>query len=287
MIKRYQFGEAGVEIRLPQEMPIPENMKLFESENVEVHHICELKFEDDLKFIEEQFREKNQIDREIVRKNIKVLVSADKECRILNFEGAKEPYAVYIEESKDYTHTWVSTQVCEMLQYETVFGSLLGLEKIVLRSDALILHSAYMCRDGKAILFSAPSGTGKSTQADLWTKYRGTRTVNGDKSLLVRRQDGWYAYGWPICGSSEICYNESYPIQAIVMIHQAKENSIERLGVAGAVKRLLSQITMNMWNTEFQLKTIDKIVQLVMEIPVYEMGCDISENAVKCLETIL
>ena len=276
-----------MEIRLPQEMPIPENMKLFESENVEVHHICELKFEDDLKFIEEQFRKKNQIDREIVRKNIKVLVSADKECRILNFEGAKEPYAVYIEESKDYTHTWVSTQVCEMLQYETVFGSLLGLEKIVLRSDALILHSAYMCRDGKAILFSAPSGTGKSTQADLWTKYRGTRTVNGDKSLLVRRQDGWYAYGWPICGSSEICYNESYPIQAIVMIHQAKENSIERLGVAGSVKRLLSQITMNMWNTEFQLKTIDKIEQLATEIPMYEMGCDISEHAVECLENIL
>lgn len=276
-----------MEIRLPQEMPIPENMKLFESENVEVHHICELKFEDDLKFIEEQFRKKNQIDREIVRKNIKVLVSADKECRILNFEGAKEPYAVYIEESKDYTHTWVSTQVCEMLQYETVFGSLLGLEKIVLRSDALILHSAYMCRDGKAILFSAPSGTGKSTQADLWTKYRGTRTVNGDKSLLVRREDGWYAYGWPICGSSEICYNESYPIQAIVMIHQAKENSIERLGIAGAVKRLLSQITMNMWNTEFQLKTIDKIEQLATEIPMYEMGCDISEHAVECLENIL
>ena len=71
------------------------------------------------------------------------------------------------------------------------------------------------------------------------------------------------------------------------MIHQAKENSIERLGVAGSVKRLLSQITMNMWNTEFQLKALDKIEQLVMEIPVYEMGCDISENAVKCLETIL
>ena len=40
MIKRYQFGQAGVEIRLPENMPIPENMKLFESENIEVHHIC-------------------------------------------------------------------------------------------------------------------------------------------------------------------------------------------------------------------------------------------------------
>lgn len=287
MIKRYQFGRAGVEIRLPENMPIPENMKLFESENIEVHHICELEFEDDLKAVEERFRSENKILKEIARKNIRILVSKDKECRIINFEGAKEPYAVHIEESEEYTHAWVSTGIKEMLQFDTVFGSLLGLEKIALRSGALILHSAYMCRAGKAILFSAPSGTGKSTQADLWTKYRGTRTVNGDKSLLVRREDGWYAYGWPICGSSEICYNESYPIQAIVMIHQAKENSIERLGIAGSVKRLLSQITMNMWNTEFQLKTIDKIEQLVMEIPVYEMGCNISENAVKCLETII
>lgn len=276
-----------MEIRLPENMPIPENMKLFEAENIAVQTVCELEFEDDLKGVEERFRKENRILKEIARKNIRILESKDKECRLINFEGAKEPYAVHIEESKEYTHVWVSTKVKEMLQFDTVFGSLLGLEKIALRSGALILHSAYMCRDGKAILFSAPSGTGKSTQADLWTKYRGTRTINGDKSLLIRKEDGWYACGWPICGSSEICHNEAYPIQAIVMIHQARENNIERLGLVNAVKKLLSQITMNMWNMEFQMKAIDYIEQLAAEVPMYEMGCDISESAVECLEAVL
>ena len=136
-------------------------------------------------------------------------------------------------------------------------------------------------------MFSAPSETGKSTQAGLWEQYRGTRQINGDRSLLVREKDGWYAYGWPICGSSGICHNESYPIQTIVMLYQAKENVINRLGPAAAMKKVMSQITINMWNMEFQMEVMDLIQQLIAEIPVYELGCDISEDAVACLERVL
>lgn len=62
----------------------------------------------------------------------------------------------------------------------------------MMRRDALVLHCAYMQREGKAILFSAPGGTGKTTQATLWEKHRGTRVVNGDKAL-IRRVDGYAA----------------------------------------------------------------------------------------------
>ena len=144
-----------------------------------------------------------------------------------------------------------------------------------------------MLKDGKAVLFSAPSGTGKSTQAELWKTYRGTRQVNGDRSLLVKKEDGWYACGWPICGSSEICHNEAYPIQTIVMLQQAKENKVQRLGLAAAVRKIVSQVTINMWNAEFQMQAIDLIQDLVMNIPVLELACDISEEAVSCLEEAL
>lgn len=111
--------------------------------------------------------------------------------------------------------------------------------------------------------------------------------INGDRSLLLHNSDGWYAYGWPICGSSEICYNENYPIKAIVMLYQAKENVVKRLGMADAMKKVIPQITINMWDTEFQLCAIDLITQLISEVPVYELGCDISESAVVCLESVL
>ena len=54
-----------------------------------------------------------------------------------------------------------------------------------------------------------------------------------------------------------------------------------------AVRKLTPQITMNMWNAGFQMKALDLIEQIVGEVPIYELGCDISEDAVKCLEGVL
>lgn len=151
----------------------------------------------------------------------------------------------------------------------------------------MILHSAYMCYEDTAVLFSAPSETGKSTQAGLWEKYRGTWTVNGDRSLLIREEDGWYANGWPVCGSSEICNNKSYPVRAIVMLSQAKENRISRLKGLEALRKVMEQITINAWNSEFQIQAMDELEILLKEVPVYRLECDISEDAVRCLENVL
>lgn len=287
MKKQYLFGHTCIEVEMPEDMVIPENLRLFETKDGEAKKHYEINFSKELKEIEKQFHEMYPDLKEIFRNNMRVLLAEGKECRVINFLGASAPYAVYIEENDQFARVFVDPGARELMEYDTVFASLLALEKVMIGSEALILHSAYMCLNGKAVLFSAPSGTGKSTQADLWERYRGTRTINGDKSLLLKGEDGWYAHGWPICGSSEICKNETFPVLGIVMLKQAKENSVRRLGIAEAVKKLVPQITMNMWNTQFQMKALDLIGQLSMEVPVYELECDISEDAVTCLENIL
>ena len=150
-----------------------------------------------------------------------------------------------------------------------------------------IVSVGRMTPENTAVLFSAPSETGKSTQAGLWEKYRGTWTVNGDRSLLIREEDGWYANGWPVCGSSEICNNKSYPVRAIVMLSQAKENRISRLKGLEALRKVMEQITINAWNSEFQIQAMDELEILLKEVPVYHLECDISEDAVRCLEDVL
>jgi len=295
--KYYRFAHACIELCLPEELSIPENMRMFEVDELQENIVgdlvqkpdktIELEIVDDLSPLVTQFREQYPDAGQILRKNMCIIAAQEKECRIISIEGKTAPYAVLVEESPEYTRTWVHKDAVGYAHIDTIFGSLLGLEKVMIRKDALILHSAYMCRDGQAVLFSAPSETGKSTQAGLWEKYRGTRQVNGDRALLVRGEDGWYAYGWPICGSSEICHNETHPIQAIVMLYQAKENVVKRLGVGAAMKKVMSQVMINMWNGEFQIKAMDLIQQLVMEVPVYELGCNISEDAVVCLEKAL
>lgn len=285
MVKRqYQIGHVQLEIALPRDMQVPGNMQKFAHEAQAIQKYYKIVWESDLASVLQQIRAKYDIKREMRRETIQVLDFDGGECRLLFFHGMQEPYAIYLDITDKEVMVWVWRGIYTMTQYDTVFVSLLALEKLMLKYDALILHSAYMERNGEAILFSAPSGTGKSTQADLWERYRGTRTINGDRSLLVREEDGWHAYGWPVCGSSGICSNEELPIRTIVMLHQAKENSIERLRGAALFQKLVSQVTINMWNTESQIKTFDLIEQLVKDVVVYELGCDISLGAVECLE---
>jgi hypothetical protein len=63
--------------------------------------------------------------------------------------------------------------------------------------------SASIIWQGKAILFTAPSGTGKTTQTDLWHCFReGVEDLNADWTLLQKTADGWYGCGFPVFGST-------------------------------------------------------------------------------------
>ena len=91
------------------------------------------------------------------------------------------------------------------------------------------LHSSYIIYHDKAILFTGPSGIGKTTQAELWRDYQGAEIINGDVTL-IRKWDGRYcAFGAPIHGSSPYCENKSAPIEALIVLQQGTENQIEVL----------------------------------------------------------
>ena len=141
-------------------------------------------------------------------------------------------------------------------------------------------------RQGKA-LYREPSGTGKSTQAGLWEQYRGGETINGDRALLQKLDGRWTARGWPVCGSSGICRNEDTPIRAIVMLSQAPENRVERLHPAQAFAQLYGQITVNRWNRAATARAVGLIEDLIGAVPVFHLGCTISEKAVDCLDAAL
>ena len=334
IVKHYRFGHTEVEIHLPEDMPIPKNMALFEvgrggESGLKVGTKYHISFTDDIKKDMDAALSRKAGDSVIEKPKIIVFPIDDGrgECRFIRFEGTSLPYAVTVESPMGQFRAVCDRQYAELLQYDTMFNSMLALERVVMRDEAIILHSAYvgvgegrgLCADGllqdaggsgrcadgllqetggrdldsdgllqgtggRALLFSGPSGIGKSTQADLWVRYRGARIWNGDKSLLIRESDGWYAYGWPICGSSDICHNETRPIMAIVMLRQAEKNICRRMDPFRAVMEVMGQITTNTWDRQFRMKVISLAEQLIREVPVYELFCDVSEGAVECLE---
>lgn len=163
----------------------------------------------------------------------------------------------------------------------------MGAEHLIARAGGFIFHCSYIEWEGEAILFTAPSGTGKSTQADLWREYRGTEIINGDRAA-IRLVDGkLVAEGIPFAGSSRYCENRSLPIRAVVYLAQAKETSIRKLRGYEAFSKIWEGVSVNTWDQE-DMKLVSKAVQEVArQIPVFYLPCTPDEAAVKTLEEAL
>lgn len=183
-----------------------------------------------------------------IRDDLTICKTTNGEERFIGIKGLNNHYVYYREISNKEAEIFAVRNGISVLQYDTVFTSLLALERQMIRRQSLIFHRSYVEYRGKAILFSAPSGTGKSTQAALWEKYRGSSTVNGDRALLRKVDGRWTACGWHVCGSSEMCKLSDTAIHAIVMLRQGCENRIVCLFSFEAFRQIYPQVTVNQWN---------------------------------------
>lgn len=152
-------------------------------------------------------------------------------------------------------------------------------EHMICRSGGFLLHAAVIEVEGKAILFTAPSGTGKSTQAGLWQKHRGAKTVNGDRAAVR----GGTVWGIPFCGSSGLARPSVLPIAAIVYLSQAPESRICRLTGTAAFRRLWEGCSINVWDPDDMERCTDAVSGTVASVPVYHLACTPDETAVLAL----
>lgn len=278
MEKTFQTGSFSFRLRFPEELVLPADMEKFAVEKESADYTYTITIVDTLPEAEGELLV-NRVDLQVFRNGEGL------ESRLIGVKGEERPYALYRETAQKHAQVFVGRWYLDgVAKYEVVFLSLLALERRLSERPCLILHCAYLEYQGKAMLFSAPSGTGKTTQAGLWEQYRGSRTVNGDKALLEYDGKTWTANGWPVCGTSEVCENKKLPIGCIVMLSQAKLNQAWRLRPAEAFTSLYGQITMNRWEREGLVKNLDLLERLVGKVPIYHLACDISEDAVKTLE---
>ena len=162
----------------------------------------------------------------------------------------------------------------------------ISLAQLLLSKNAFFIHSSFISVNGKAILFSAPCGTGKSTQAALWEKHRNAEIINGDKAgILV--ENGVYACGLPFCGTSGICKNKTLPLGAIVFLSQSPQNNIRKCRGTQALQNIMQNIYLDFIAPDEQRKFVDLAIRIINEVPIYEFGCTPDEEAVITLEKTL
>lgn len=144
--------------------------------------------------------------------------------------------------------------------------------------QGMMIHASSVVVDGKAYLFSATSGTGKSTHTRLWLKQFGERAyiLNDDKPA-VRLIDGvWHACGTPWSGKHDLSRPECVPLAGIAMVFRDETNHVERYSGPGVVYELLSQTLRPKDKLAELLELMDK---LVSQVPVWKLYCNMDPEA--------
>lgn len=162
-----------------------------------------------------------------------------------------------------------------------------GIFRMLAEHGGVVLHSSYIITQrGEALLFSAPSGTGKSTQAELWRKFAGAKVINGDRAL-IKAQNGVTANGIFFSGTSGICENVTAPIRAIVLLRQSFANELKKVSGKEAFMRLLPQCSYYPKEEE-NLKLVTGILaEIISAVPIYDFGCVPEKSAVTALNEVL
>ncbi len=152
--------------------------------------------------------------------------------------------------------------------------------KEILKFNGMLLHASAVVKDGEAYLFSAPSGTGKSTHTQLWLKeFPDAYILNDDKPAIFFIDDMPYVAGTPFSGKHDISKNELVPLKGICFITRSKENWIKELDNVRSVFEILNQ-TERIPYKEDMILIINLVEKIIKRPHIFKMGCNISKEAV-------
>lgn len=160
-------------------------------------------------------------------------------------------------------------------------------EQMLPIKNGLMIHGSGMEYQGKGIIFSGFSGSGKTTQARLWRKYRDVIIINGDSPIIRNTPSGPYMYGSPWCGTSGESINRKVPLKAIVLVNQSKENRVEELTGDDAVLAVYTNILYFSQDEQDLDLLLPVLEEVVHNIKVFKLYCNMEEGAVDTLERYL
>lgn len=148
--------------------------------------------------------------------------------------------------------------------------------------NVLLFHGSVVAVDGVAYLFTAKSGTGKSTHARLWREFLGDQAVmvNDDKPFLRVTEHGILACGSPWNGKHRLGSNICVPLQAICVLERGETNEIRQI-TAGEALPILLQQTSRPLNGKLLPKCLELLDSLSRHTAFYRLRCNMELEAAK------
>ena len=149
--------------------------------------------------------------------------------------------------------------------------------------NTVLFHGSAIAVDGEVYLFTAPSGTGKSTHTNEWKKCFGDKLkiINGDKPIVRFFDKKVYAYGSPWCGEEGWFSNDKTEILSVCFLEQSDTNLIKKLDKKEVLNLLMKQVVLPK-NSKRKLIHYDLVDKFIKSVDFYLLQCDISQEAVLC-----
>ncbi len=151
----------------------------------------------------------------------------------------------------------------------------------LIKFSGILLHSSCVVVDGYAYAFSADSGTGKSTHTQLWLKHFGDRAyiLNDDKPAIRIIDNKVYACGTPWSGKYDYSTPKIVPLAGICFLERSEDNWIKKADTSKAVFNIFSQTVRRLGPNAME-KLFDVLEDIFSKVPIWELGCNISDDAV-------
>ena len=146
--------------------------------------------------------------------------------------------------------------------------------------DTFLFHGSAVAVDGVGYLFTAKSGTGKSTHTRLWREYLGEQAVmvNDDKPLLHITEKSVTVYGTPYNGKHRLGSNIAVPLKAICILGREEKNTIRKITKAEAYTMLLQQ-SYRPSDSAALAKTLTLIDKMTDRVALWRLGCNMDISA--------
>lgn len=192
---------------------------------------------------------------------------------VLLFPSSNNIYEAHLAKDGSRATYFCSPRDPEALSGELFHAIRLGFLYLAQRHGLVAIHSASLLHRGRAWLFSAPSGTGKSTHTNLWHQQFQSPLLNGDLNLIGMTNGQPMAYGIPWCGTSQIYTAETYPLGGIFLLKRGSGNRVEALEPDRRRLLAFQRIISPSWTEELFQANLDIIEALEPAIFIRRLWC--------------